>query len=60
MYKVYKWDKLIASFENWDDVMRFVGYCALEDNCGIFRHWVMDGATYFDCGPNTYKAVEEN
>lgn len=60
MFKVYRWNELVASFETWDDVMKFVGARALEDNYGIFRHWEMDGATYFDCGPDTFKAVEEN
>ena len=60
MFKVYKWDKLVASFENWDDVMKFVGARAQEDNCGIFRHWVMDGVHHFDCGPDVYRVVEEN
>lgn len=60
MYKVYKWNEFLMLIETWNDVMKFVGFHAQEDNCGIFRHWEIDGATYFDCGPITYKVVEEN
>ena len=60
MFKVYKWDELTVSFENWDDVMKFVGARAQEDNYGMFRHWEIDGVRYFDCGPITYTVVEEN
>ena len=60
MYKVYKWNEFLMLIETWDDVMKFVGFRAQEDNCGIFRHWVEDDEYYFDCGPITYKVVEEN
>ena len=60
MFKVYKWDEFFMTIKTWQEVMRFVGKCACKDNYGIYRVWEMDGATYFDCGPITYRVVEEN
>ena len=33
---------------------------AATNNCGIFRHWEMEGQMFYDCGPKTFIVMPEN
>lgn len=50
-------DTVVATVENKEELMKWVGKTAKEMNYGMFRIWYVDGCTYFDCGPRTYHVV---
>lgn len=47
-------NETVCSVKNKEELMKFIGKRAIEDNYGMYRHWVKDGIAYFDCGPRTY------
>ena len=60
MYKVMKayTDTLDRVLPDYNSVMEFVQRKATKLNCGMYRHWTVDGVMYFDCGPTVYKVTE--
>lgn len=48
-------NEIICRVENKEALMAFVSKECLEKNCGIYRHWIVDGNAYYDCGPIVYR-----
>lgn len=46
-------------FEDIDSAKCFISAAATQDNCGLFRHWCIDGIHHYDCGRSTYTCAEK-
>lgn len=60
IYKInnYRGDKeLVTELKSAEAVKKFIVKQANKLNYGFYRWWTVDGDTYYDCGPITYKVT---